>query len=110
MKLKRQLTSGSWVDCGEDTSDFIARAAKHTNLTVDRVVQILDNADKISYGTDWNENLVDAEAFERYQAGKKTQQPIEMVKCSYGHTVPKHLVMSASLGTACDRCYDQMSD
>ena len=40
-------------------------------------------------------------------------QPIRrerMVKCSCGHTVPASWVMSASLGTSCPDCYDDMSD
>ena len=33
-----------------------------------------------------------------------------MVKCSCGHTVPASWVMSASRGTSCPDCYDDMSD
>lgn len=33
----------------------------------------------------------------------------DMVKCSCGHTVPRSCVMSASLGTSCSECYDDMS-
>ncbi len=36
--------------------------------------------------------------------------PIEMVKCSCGHTIPKNQVMSASMGTSCSNCYDRMSE
>lgn len=36
--------------------------------------------------------------------------PVEMVRCACGHTIPKHLVMSASRGTSCPDCYDRMSD
>jgi hypothetical protein len=34
----------------------------------------------------------------------------KMVKCSCGCTIPKNLVMSASLGSSCPNCYDRMSD
>lgn len=34
----------------------------------------------------------------------------DMVKCSCGHIVPRSCVMSASLGTSCSECYDEMSD
>lgn len=37
------------------------------------------------------------------------RQTVESVKCSCGHTVPKNLVMSTSLGTSCQDCYDKMS-
>ena len=32
-----------------------------------------------------------------------------MVKCDCGHTIPKHSVMSASMGSSCPYCYDNMS-
>lgn len=32
-----------------------------------------------------------------------------LVKCDCGHSVPRRLVMSASLGSACPDCYDRMS-
>jgi hypothetical protein len=34
----------------------------------------------------------------------------EMVRASCGHTVPRTVVMSASLGTACPDCYDRLED
>lgn len=40
---------------------------------------------------------------------KRIQQEPEFVKCKCGHTVPRALVMSASLGSSCPRCYDRMS-
>jgi hypothetical protein len=36
-------------------------------------------------------------------------EKVEMVKCSCGCTVAKISVMSASLGTSCPTCYDDMS-
>ena len=33
-----------------------------------------------------------------------------MTRCSCGHTVPSSVVMTASRGTACPDCYDDMSD
>jgi len=33
----------------------------------------------------------------------------ELVRCSCGHKVPRAQVMWASLGTACEDCYDRMS-
>lgn len=43
-------------------------------------------------------------------APRPPQKPAEMVTCSCGHTVPKILVMSASLGTSCPDCYDRLSN
>ena len=33
----------------------------------------------------------------------------ELVQCKCGHSVPRYLVMVASLGTCCPDCYDRMS-
>ena len=33
----------------------------------------------------------------------------QMVRCDCGCTIPRNLVMDASLGTSCPDCYDQMS-
>jgi len=48
----------------------------------------------------------DAEAF-RLQPMPTSSN---MVKCSCGHIVPRSCVMSASMGTSCSECYDEMSD
>ncbi len=47
------------------------------------------------------------------EADAMRSQPIrvkKMVTCDCGHTVPEILVMSASRGTCCPDCYDEMSD
>ncbi|MBK8188913.1 MAG: hypothetical protein IPK79_00500 [Vampirovibrionales bacterium] len=41
---------------------------------------------------------------------KRTPQPVKLVRCSCGHSVPAAQVMNASLGTSCPDCYDRMSD
>ena len=109
MKLMRQTASGRWVECGDQTDEYLVDCAEHKNITIDELKIKLSNCEKISCGTDWYENLADAESFEAREAKREKQEP-EMVKCSCGHTVPKHLVMSASMGTSCERCYDRMSD
>jgi len=35
---------------------------------------------------------------------------VEKIKCDCGHSVNKNLVMSATMGTTCSNCYDEMSD
>lgn len=35
---------------------------------------------------------------------------VELVKCDCGHSVPRGVVMNASMGTSCPACYDRMSD
>ena len=34
---------------------------------------------------------------------------VEMVKCRCGHTIPRSMVMAASMGSSCPDCYDRMS-
>lgn len=41
---------------------------------------------------------------------KPTPIPVEMVRCSCGHTISKNLVMTTSMGSSCPRCYDRMSE
>jgi len=41
---------------------------------------------------------------------KTTEHTNELMKCDCGHSIPKSIVMSANLGTACPDCYDRMSD
>jgi hypothetical protein len=56
----------------------------------------------------WRDNQ--QEFVDRLDAIKnQTASRGEMVTCSCGHTIPKNLVMSTSLGTSCQDCYDKMS-
>ncbi len=40
---------------------------------------------------------------------RRIENPVEMKLCDCGHTIPRNMVMSASLGTSCPDCYDSMS-
>jgi len=62
---------------------------------------------------------VEFSAYQRlYSAWTELQQkPVPVVaaapvmkKCSCGHVVDAHLVMSTSSGTSCPDCYDRMSE
>jgi thymidine phosphorylase len=42
---------------------------------------------------------------------KRSARPVEPVEaCDCGHSVPRSLVVRASLGTACPDCYNRLSD
>lgn len=110
MNLKRQLANGNWAECGDRTDEFLTRCSENQNISINELKTKLSNCEKMSYGSDWNENIVDADAFEKRESEKKPNPELEMTKCSCGHTIPKHLVMSASMGTSCEHCYDRMSD
>lgn len=44
------------------------------------------------------------------KARKTARKTVEIVRCDCGHDVPRRMVMNASMGTSCPRCYDRMSD
>lgn len=44
------------------------------------------------------------------QSMTRRREPVELVRCDCGHSVPQTLIMNASRGTSCPDCYDRMSD
>jgi hypothetical protein len=77
------------------------------------------DVDRLSYGIKFMEPSTDY----RRWIGRKARllsllnppaprvvEPVEMVRCSCGHTVPRIQVMSTSFGTSCPDCYDRMSE
>lgn len=92
--IKNILDRESW---------FAPRVGRTPMTTKAQVLEYLENPhNKLYYGDDWYMTI---------QAKKtpKKQPTVEMVKCDCGHTIPKNLVMAASLGTSCPDCYDRMS-
>ena len=45
----------------------------------------------------------------KYARDRETVR-VATVRCDCGHDVPRRMVMNASMGTSCPRCYDRMSD
>jgi hypothetical protein len=80
------------------------------NLTEDEVVDALLSGLTLRTGSDWYENIRSLAVIEAWAElhPKKTVET-ELVKCACGHTVPRGQVMSASMGTSCPDCYDEMS-
>jgi len=129
MRMQYQLSNGAWVDCGDRTEQFLARCEKYNGikpdgeivaacvpsvrspLTRDEVLAALSAGKSLrNDAADWYSNCRDLETVEYIRTERQAKQPpIEMVKCSCGHTVPRGSVMSASLGTSCPDCYDRMS-
>jgi hypothetical protein len=109
--LQRQLPNGNWIDCTEHAAKFIALAAagnpalagSHTRSEAE-VVADLDAGKTLRYDTDWSDNI-------RREPALVAPAPAPvLVRCSCGHNVPRAQVMNASLGTACPRCYDRLSE
>lgn len=116
-----QLCNASWVDLTEEQAqNSVTAIAKREQVYCPAVhakqgFLHFANANEvlaflaakpgitISTGSDWYDNI-------RAKPIPRVAKPVEMVKCSCGHTVPKGSVMSASLGSACPDCYDRMSN
>jgi len=103
--LQYQLANGNWVDCDERTYDFLALCVKHDRgcTTVADVIKKLETGDTVrNDSADWYSKC-------RIKPTPRPAVKIEMVRCSCGCSVPRGLVMNASLGTSCPDCYDEMS-
>lgn len=127
LKLQYQLSNGSWVDCNERTDEFLALCQKFNgidtdgnvvprfmavrDLTRDEAINALLSGKTLrNHSEDWYSVCRCGAAYEsKMERLRAAQEPVEMVKCSCGHTVPRTMVMSASLGTSCPDCYDRMS-
>ena len=111
MKLQYQLSNGNWTDCGDRTDEFLSLCAKYGGGQEKSLSDLAAGRSVRNDGSDWYSNCRDFEVIEKIQAQHLANQPpIEMVKCSCGHTIPRTSVMSASLGSSCPDCYDDMSN
>jgi len=122
MKLQRQLSNGtSWVD-DERTEYFFdmvlarevwfaPRQKRQPMTTYQEITELLEAGETIHYDNDWYANLRCGDAHQRkIEVRQAKQKPIETVLADCGHVVDRVLVMSASLGTSCPDCYDEMSN
>ena len=102
-KLQIMNAAGRYTDCNDRADEFLVRCSDFTGKNREEINQNLLNGEIMSIGTDWYNRI-------RFEPKPIKHQPVITVKCSCGHTVPKSQVMSASLGTSCPDCYDEMSD
>ena len=119
MRLQYQLSNGSWIDCKDRTDEFFARILANKQrtkegfglMTEDDVRSVLDRGQELrNHPADWYSVCRDGEAVERIMAARRaTAPPVQMVKCSCGHTIRRESIMNASLGSSCPDCYDKMS-
>lgn len=120
--LERQLSNGTWID--EDRiEEFVEMATRFhgidaegqicyahqqqsiRNLTRDEAIAALESGNELKWDSDWYASI----RMKREPVTTKHPEP-EMVKCACGHTIPRALVMRASMGTSCPDCYDRMSN
>lgn len=109
-----QQSNGGWSEIGDRMDYFVNLALKKEQslaprqnrepmTTREEIISVMDSGKTITIGSDWYDKI-------RAKPAPIKSAPVEMVKCSCGHTVPRTSVMSASRGTSCPDCYDRMSD
>ena len=103
---------GSWgvsytTATAETLSEAIAAAAKRKNVTEERIIEMLQNGVKVAWCDSPNHYYDHGTGYTR---SKRTPQPVKLVRCDCGHSVPSVQVMSTSQGTSCPDCYDRMSE
>jgi hypothetical protein len=114
-----EMTSGyvgsmgmMWNTVDEKTAnEAIDRAAKYVNVDRSKLINRLNDGNGMAVETGkQSPNYYYDHGMEMIRSTYRTTPKIEIVKCSCGHSVPRHSVMSASLGTSCPDCYDRMSN
>jgi len=112
MELQYQLSNGNWANCNDRTEEFLARCEEQAQIDRSAVLSLLNEGRELRNSpSDWYSVCRDLEAIERIrEARRAAAPPVQMVKCSCGHTVPRMSVMSASIGSSCPECYDRMSN
>lgn len=126
LKLQYMLNNGNYttVDANR-VEEFLTRAIArpqktgaregtktiYAPMTRQEIIAKLQNGAELSIGSDWYAYIRSGSAYDaKMTARLAAQKPVEMVKCTCGHTIPRASVMSASLGTSCPDCYDRLSN
>jgi len=120
MKIQRQLGNGMWDDIEPEFIDqyinkvllrepwYAPRVNRTPMSTQQEVLDFLATGKPISHGDDWYSSIRDADAIKR-PVERRVDFP-DGRKLSCGHTVySRSEIMSASLGSSCQDCYDRMS-
>lgn len=97
----------TYTRVSQDKLNAAVRAAELRNgKSNDEIVQMLLDGKPVTWCNSPNHYYDHGVGYIRR---KRVSQPVELVRCSCGHSVPRSQVMSASLGTSCPDCYDDMS-
>ena len=107
--LDKALSMEAWNAKGAGRDPMTTRDQIRDYLAHPEAMHFLDRKG-LRYDTDWYNLVRDGAAHRAAQQAQQAQrQPVEMMQCDCGHTVPRAQAMSASTGTACPDCYDRMS-
>jgi len=119
LRLQYQLSNGSWVDCGNRTEEFLNHCVENKQringewraMTRDEILAALQAGRTLRNDpNDWYSECRCGNFHDEKMRQLDAQRAaVEMVKCSCGHSVPRGLVMNASMGTSCSECFDKMS-
>ena len=85
----------------------IVGAMAKNEMTREQVVETLADGKALKWGQSPNYYYDHSDAL--IGTRRQPQEP-EMILCDCGHSVPRGQVMSASLGSSCEECYDRMSN
>ena len=119
MKFQRHLSNGSWVDASDRIDEFVGYAVKvdlwlapiqkREPRTAQGILDALAAGETVKYDEEWYAEIRDADAQKPRRAQKPDYPNGRQLGC--GCTVYNaHEVMSASMGSSCANCYDEMSD
>lgn len=116
MKLENlEITSGyigamglSWkTPTSDEFENAIAGAMTIKNKTRNEILESLESGQSVRWCKSPNYYYDHSYGMIRR---KRAAPTITLVECDCGHSVPRELVMTASLGTSCPDCYDRMSN
>lgn len=91
----------------QDIERIITGAMQIEHKTRDEIIAMLESGQKVTWCQSPN-YYYDHAMGVCYRP--RPAQPVEMVHCDCGHSVPVGQRMMAALGTSCADCYDRMSD
>ena len=98
----------SYKTANEDTlREAVQKAASRNGQSVEQIKADLLVGQKIAWCDSPNHAYDHGTGYIRT---KRNAKPVQLVKCSCGHSVPLARVMSSSMGTSCPDCYDRMSN
>jgi len=98
-----------WNTVDDDVAnEAIERAAEFNKIDREKLIEMIDDGKTVETGKK-SPNYYYDHGMQMIRSVGRPKQKIEMVKCSCGCTIPKSLVMNASVGTSCPDCYDRLS-
>ena len=111
-KLQKQISTGNWIDVDEtEANRIVEMAAQKYSATSESIMRMVEAKPGLNYDTETQETAWYMNV--RVKPEPRQPRPDDYPngrKLSCGCTVyNRSEVMSASLGSSCQDCYDRMS-